>query len=272
MTDAIFAAAGESRWQATALARGPWDPRHCHGGPVAALLGRAVERLDPGAWHVARLTTELMRPIPVDATVELRAEIERSGRNVSLVAVHMMSGDKELARARALRIRIDDTALPEGTVHADDEPPGTPTDPGGVRPTWRRSFHSDDVAYHSHATEHVVTSGDYATPGPVGVWIRLTVPLVPDEVPTGLQRVAAVADFGNGVSAGITDQRSTFINPDLTIHLARPAAGEWIGLWASTHYGGAGFVGSAYAESRLFDERGQVGRGVQSLLVTRLPD
>ena len=57
---------------ATERSRGPWDARHCHGGPVAALLARAVERADAGgdvAWQLARLTVELT---PAEAEELLR--------------------------------------------------------------------------------------------------------------------------------------------------------------------------------------------------------
>jgi hypothetical protein len=45
-----------------------------HGGPVAALLARAGERVDaPGPMHPARLTIELLRPVRlVPLTVEAR--------------------------------------------------------------------------------------------------------------------------------------------------------------------------------------------------------
>ena len=36
------------RWVATELSRGPWDPRFCNGGPVAALLAQLVETVDAG--------------------------------------------------------------------------------------------------------------------------------------------------------------------------------------------------------------------------------
>ncbi len=45
---ALFEPVGADGWMATELARGPWDPRHCHGGPVSALLARAVEHVETG--------------------------------------------------------------------------------------------------------------------------------------------------------------------------------------------------------------------------------
>jgi len=84
----LFEAAGPNRWTPTELARGPWDPRACHGGPVSALLARAVEQTNsesPVDWQVARLSIELTRPVPVGAPLTLTTELERDGRKVSLV-------------------------------------------------------------------------------------------------------------------------------------------------------------------------------------------
>jgi hypothetical protein len=90
-------------------------------------------------------------------------------------------------------------------------------------------------------------------------------PLVPDEEPGPLERVLAVADSGNGVSSALDIRRWQFINPELTVHLHREAAGEWICLDAQTviSTGGAGL-----ATSVLSDLDGQIGVGAQSLLVT----
>jgi len=54
------------------------------------------------------------------------------------------------------------------------------------------------------------------------------------------------------------------MNTELTAHLVREPAGEWIGLRARTTLGG-GAAGLAQAE--VFDEEGFVGRTAQALLV-----
>jgi hypothetical protein len=279
VAETLFETAGD-RWTPTKLSRGPWDARHCHGGPVGALLARAVERFgdgpddpdDPG-WHVARLTIELMRPVAVGVPLEVRTELERPGRRVSLVGATLWAEGAEVARTRALRIRRDEQTLPDGTVHVDDPPPPdpetSPTSPARWRAGW---VTNSDTAFHSHAVEHRYVTGNIDVPGPAEVWIRLVVDVVPAEEPSGLQRVIAAADFGNGVSAGVDDGYS-FINPDLTVHLARPAIGEWVGMRSHTHYGeavdGGGFVGVGIAESALYDGDGRIGRSVQSILVSR---
>jgi hypothetical protein len=57
-----------------------------------------------------------------------------------------------------------------------------------------------------------------------------------------------------------------FINTELSVHLARMPEGEWVCLDAVTRIGAAG-VG--LAESVLWDRRGRIGRGTQSVLVAR---
>lgn len=266
MTTPLFESLGEPRWRATELARGPWDPRACHGGPVSALLARAVEDLDDSsAWQISRLTVELTRPVPVGTELELTTEVERPGRRVSIVGARLTSGQTEVARVRALRLRLAELTLPEGTVEPVDPPPGSPDQATPASVTWAVAGHT---AFHKDACEHRFTEGSWDQPGPVATWIRLAMPVVDGETPTGVQRVAAAADFGNGVSAGIPVEHFTFINPDLTIHLVRPPVGEWVGLRSASHYGLEGrSSGAGMAESALYDVQGRLGRSVQSLLV-----
>jgi len=264
----LFEPAGPDRWTPTELARGPWDPRACHGGPVSALLARAVERANPQSpvdWQVARLSIELTRPVPVGVPLTLTTEVERDGRKVSLVAARLLDGETEVARARSLQIRVKDLDLPGDVVQSPGLAPGSPDDGVAQRVTWAVDDH---VAFHKDACEHRFVEGAWDAPGAVGVWIRLLVPVVPDEAPSGAQRAAAAADFGNGVSGGLPFEQFTYINPDLTVHLLRSPVGEWIGMRSESVYGTATeSSGAGFAESALFDVDGRLGRSVQSLIL-----
>ena len=79
-----------------------------------------------------------------------------------------------------------------------------------------------------------------------------------------MQRLAAAGDFGNGISTILPWDEYVFINPDLTLYIERPPAGEWIALEAQTTIAPDG-IGTA--ESVLYDARGRVGRATQALLV-----
>lgn len=256
-------------WAATAYARGPWDPRHCHGGPVSAMLARACETIDDAAetdWQITRLTIELTRPVPVDAPLRLASEVERGGRKVSVVAASLAdAGGTEVAKVRALRVRRHDFALPDHPT----TPAALTGEPGAgrhERVSWAVS--DDTIAFHSHGAEHRIVDGSWNDPGPISLWIRLNTVLVDGEVPSGVQRAAAAADFGNGVSSAIDFEQYLFINPDLSLHLARPPVGEWIGMVSHSRYGSDTMSsGAGFAESELYDADGRVGRSIQSLFV-----
>lgn len=254
-------------WVATALSRGPWDPRHCHGGPVSALLARAVEHIDHDdvSWQTSRLTIELVRPVPVLQPLTLATRVERPGRKVSLVSAVLAAGDVEVARVTALRIRQHELELPADTLVPDELHFPLPS---AARPeTTRWSDDDGHLAYHKDACEHRFVEGSWLADGPVAVWIRLVAAVVPGENPSGVQRVAAAADFGNGVSRALPADRYLFINPDLTIHLLRPPVGEWVGMRTTSHYGP---LGAGLAESSLYDVEDSLVGGEEHDAVRRL--
>jgi hypothetical protein len=85
------------------------------------------------------------------------------------------------------------------------------------------------------------------------------------EQATPLQRLAAAADFGAGLSGTLPREHYLFINVDLTVYVEREPVGEWICLESQTRISAGGGIG--IAESVLYDERGRVGRASQALLV-----
>lgn len=263
MGDAIFTRDGDL-FVPSQLARGPWTPEAQHGGAPAALLARLVERFEGGeAMFVARLTIELLRPVPI-SPLGSRVRFARPGRKVQLVEASLLHGDVEVARCTGLRIRRTEIALPANL--SSHTVPAPPSNGIASMPPWAASV--GYRAFHNAGVEHRFVTGSFDQPGPATDWIRLRVPLVDGEDTSPLSRVAAAADFGNGVSWVINRSDGySFINPDLTIYLRRYPAGAWVCLDAETHVESHG-VG--LAESRLFDERGSIGRAIQSLLIERV--
>jgi Thioesterase-like superfamily len=255
LADAVFHRDGD-RFVPTDLARGPWDPDSQHGGPSGALLAGLLEHHDAGPpAHVARMTIELLRPVPMQP-LELRARTLRPGKKVQLVEGSVLAGETEVVRATALRIRYADVEFAE--------PPGDRLEPGpGVL---RERFENLGLLNFGSAMEMSTARGEVGVPGPAAVWFRLAVPIVAGEETSPLMRVAAVADFGNGISGAVTWDEYLFINPDLTIYLHRLPAGEWVGLDARTW---PTHEGVGVADAALYDERGRVGRSVQALLLDR---
>jgi hypothetical protein len=254
VADSFFVPLGEDRWLATVHTTGPWDERAQHGGPPSALLGRAMQRCEPrDDMVVARCTTEILSSIPV-GEVEVRARLARPGRSVQLAEAVLTAAGREVAWARAWRVLRTD--CPDTGPGLTAPPPlpasGAPLAPGG----WVDGYLS--------AIEWRAVRGAFGERGPATVWARMRFPLVPGEEPSPLERVLAVADSGNGISGELDLRRWLFINPELTVHLFREPAGEWICLDAQSNIaaGGAGL-----ATSVLSDTRGPVGTGAQALLI-----
>jgi hypothetical protein len=259
MPDAIFHPDGDG-FVPTALARGPWDPNAQHGGAPSGLLARAIERHDTEpVMQVARLTIELLRPVPL-GPLTVRTRTIRPGRKVQIVEAGLFSGETEVARATGLLIREKSVELPVGVVANDrlavghdDRPPV--------------AFDRVMDTSFADAMDIVGVAGAPGTSGPGTAWFRLRVPVVAGEETTPLVRVAAAADFGNGISSVVDwDDGWLFINPDLTVYLHRYPVGEWVALDATTY---PGQTGVGLAEAALYDDVGRIGRSVQSLLLDR---
>jgi hypothetical protein len=251
----FYVALGGGRFGATDWTRGPWDPDHQHAGPPSALLAGELARVGAPEMVFARLTFEILGGIPV-GELEASAEVERPGRSVELVAGELRADGRAVMRARAWRV----LAAP---VDVGLEPPSAAV-PAVAEPSapWfgPRSYGS--------AIEWRWARGGWEEPGPAVVWTRLREPIVEGVEPLPLQRVLAVADSGNGVSAVLDWGSHLFINPELSLHVLREPHGEWVCLDARTEIaaGGAGL-----ATSVLSDVDGPVARGAQSLLIASRP-
>lgn len=257
---AAYTALDARGFHSGALTRGPWHPEHQHAGPPIALVCRAVEQAahEHGLTHIARLTANLLRPVPVgDLIVEVMTDYV--GRNAGHFSAHLMAGNKDVARFTALAQREEHVDLPDAL-------PGHPL-PGAPRspeesPEGHFPFAGKQVGY-ADLVETRVAQGRFWD-GPCAIWFRMRHPLLSGESPSPYQRVAVAADSGNGVSAILDFKRYVFVNSDLTINLLRRPVGEWICLDARTCLG---TDGGGLAESALYDTRGLIGRATQSLAV-----
>ena len=257
MTEAFYDPTGDGRFVASELTRGPWSPDAQHGGPPAALLGRALERCEPRAdTRIARATFDILRPVPV-GPLAVEARMARPGRRVALLEATLTADGVEVMRAQAWRIRT--VPLDLATTSDAAVPPPETGDASSVYPS------VEDVGYHT-AMEWRFVSGDWESVGPSVVWLRMQVPLVAGEEPSPLQRVLAAADCGNGVSAAVDFHTHVYINPDLTVALHRDPVDEWIALDAATSLSNDGI---GLASTAIADREGVIGRGLQSLLVDK---
>lgn len=237
---------------------GPWGPDSQHGGPPAALLARAVEGLDTGSERVVgRFTMELLGPVPV-GPLAVEAQVVRPGRSVELceATAYDVERGRPVARAAAWRFPVSDA----GPRRAVSAPAHTPAD--GVHHRHPASWSGG----YLDAVEWRWVEGAVMEPGPAVVWMRPVVSLVDGEAMSPVQRLLTCVDSASGVSAELDPGEWGFLNTELTVHVLRPPAGEWVCLDAATTLGG-GSVGMA--TSRVYDEEGLVARTAQALLVTR---
>lgn len=262
MADALYEPDGD-RFVPTVLTTGPWDAGAQHGGAPAALLTRAIEQVEaPGPMQVARLTFELLRPVPL-TPLTVATTVLRPGRKVQLVQASLLTIDgTEVVRCTSLRIRSADLPVPDDTL-PDDPPPIGPEHGQILQFPERRH---DGPSFAAEGCEIRFVAGGFDRPGPGTAWIRLRVPVVAGEAPTPMMRLAAASDYGNGLSWSLPRGEWLFINPDLSVHVTRPPVGEWVALASVTHPTN---LGVGLAESAMYDGQGRVGRAVQSLLLDR---
>jgi hypothetical protein len=256
LADSLYLPLGAGHFSATELTQGPWHPRQQHGSPPSALLAYAMERVEPRPeMEFTQFAVDLIRPVPV-GEVEVRARLDRPGRRVQFLTAELISGGEPVARARGWRMRRADTA---GVATPDPGPPHGPPDAGV--PMAESPFM--EFGYR-HAIEWRFVSGAMSSPGPAVMWTRLTVPVVPGEKPSPLQRVAGVADTSSGISAALPFETHIFTNVDFTLHLLRGLSGEWVCLDAATTIGPDG---TGLCRTRMYDERGDLGSAAQTLFV-----
>lgn len=252
--DAIFIRKGDA-FEPTELARGPWDPDAQHGGAPAALITGELERIGEGR-PFARIALHLLKPVPL-VPLTLEAEVVRDGRRARRLRADLKAGGETVCFAYALQLARGDEPMPHVPVQAP-----TPQPPDGAADapsfTGYRMFGGDGI-------EIRFVRGHFSEPGPATAWFRLRVPVVDGEPTSQLQRVMAAADFGNGISAAVSWDDYTFVNPELTVYLLREPEGEWICNDATTAIdpGGIGL-----ADATLYDEQGAIGRALQSLYVS----
>jgi hypothetical protein len=256
VSDSIFEPVGEGMYRATEAALSPWSDQSLHGGPPTMLLARQIELFPADQpMFVARLTVELLRPIGM-TPLAVSSRLVRPGRKVQLVESSLWNGEQEVARATALRMRLGEVEVPVDSEPFPHGPPESVTEwSGGWRP---------GAAYHLQGVEVRGPMQERPEIGPGWAWFRLKLPLVPGEVPSGLLRICAAADFPNGISHVVDPRKTTFLNPDVTVHVHRLPVDEWVMVdahtWLEPH-------GTGLAEGALYDRRGRIGRSAQSLVV-----
>ncbi|ERF84164.1 thioesterase family protein [Bradyrhizobium viridifuturi] len=237
-------------------AAGPWDPRMQHGSAPAALVVWAAEAIPtPVPMRIARVTIDLMRPVPV-APLTVSSEILRDGRKIQLCGVRLLADGVLVVSATVLKIKRQAAELPSDIAAVQVELPGpdeSMVEPGNLA-------NSPFVKCISMRAAR----GRFGVMGPGAIWFRVNQPLIAGAAVSQAMRAVVASDFSNGTSPALDFNRWTFINADLTVSLAREPVGDWILLDGESWIGPDG---AGLAMSRLADVQGYFGRAVQSLVI-----
>jgi hypothetical protein len=252
MSNSFFISEGE-QFVPQVHATGPWSAEYLHGGPPCALVTRGFERTLPDDFQLARVTFELLRPVGF-APLTLKLEVGTEGANARRGTAVLEAEGKPLIRAHML-------AFKQVAVEVNLPLEAPPPLPAGLEP-YELPFLTSETGYQSSMELRFARGA----PGdsPVSVWLRMKVPLLPGEKPSPFVRAVCAADSGNGVAQVVDFDKFTFVNADLNLSFLRRPKGEWICLEAHTM---ATKDGVGFSDTRLWDEKGPIGRGTQSLLV-----
>lgn len=255
--DAVFRVDGD-RVETSSYAAGPWDPTMQHGAAPSSLMLHAAERLPTAVpMRVARITSELMKPVPV-APLSLQARVVREGRKLQLCAVSLLADGTEVARGMVLKLRRADLGYDADIPHPALDLP-LPQD-GAPRATIGKNN-----PFLSGLSTAVV-KGNFETTGPAACWFRADRPIVEGQPISPAMRAVVAGDFCNGASTLLPFKSWTFLNADLTVSLARDPVGDWVLLDAETWLGPDG---AGIAFGRLGDTQGYFGRAIQSVLMEK---
>ena len=252
------------RFRATDMVRSTWSSHIQHGGPVSALLVRAMERCEQRPdTRLTRVVVDLLGGVPADGDLWVSATLDRGGKQIELVSAVLLGQGPDgtprpVARASGWRFQTLDTAALETASVA----PLPPREDGR-----NRNLADKFEPNYVHSTEWLWLTDPMAA-GPGESWIRLLVDLVKGEAMTPMQRLFSIADCANGIGSRIDITRFTFLNTDLAVHVHRVPVGEWVGIRSETRYGPDGI---ATTVGTLFDDDGAVGVIQQAVLVRPRP-
>lgn len=234
---------------------GPWTAGFCHGGAPAALIVHAAgEVRAPGEMAVARVTVDLMRPVPIGGLV-VETRIAREGRRVQLLDIEILAAGALVARGAVLKLRREEQRDAQVIPAADF---AGPEQCARTRPPTGVGF--------SQLFDMRSAAGSFEVLGPAAVWLRMSGPLVDEERVSGPTLATASADFANGIASVFPFDTWSYPSTDLTVSFAREPVGPWILVDAECW---AGCEGRGITHARLADKLGWFGRSMQTTIFER---
>lgn len=257
--EAFFEADGDG-YRGLWPARGPWSADHCHAGPVAGLIARALEQAVDDDKVLVRLSVDLVRPVQL-VWMSIVAKIVRSGRTVTTAKAVLRDQDgRDCVTASALFLAPVDLgevpSIPAPALDFDAAKPGE----------FPLQALRHGLPGFAAGVEIRFPTDPGPEGGPVTLWMK-TPPLLADEAMSPFQTLCPLADCGNGIAPNGDLESFSFLNADLSIHMHRAPKGEWLGAEAYCHWHHDG-VGVSHMV--LHDRKGPVAVALQTIVLRRV--
>lgn len=234
----------EGGFRARPHARSPWSADLVHGRLVAGLMAReAASRYRLNEWRPTRLTVDLMRPIPIGQTVQIKTEVRRLGARLLVLDVLALSGEKVVASASIQALRPGEYT---GRINVG------PRSQFDVLPPEKIKADPRERPVHLGEVRRLITGFE---PERRFNWFRDRTTLVDGEAMDGFVRLSAGADWVSPFS-NVSDSGLAFINADFTVYLHRLPLGEWIGFEIADYQV---HQNVALSTCNLYDASGRIG-------------
>jgi len=242
-------------FEPTHLARSPWERGKQNGvalGGLAAFLIETVPSLV--SMTTARLAIDIFGAAPLGPT-EGRTRVLREGKRIQIVEVELLVEGVSVARATAMRVRVEATPRFGPTL---SYPPPEDLEPVGFL----------DPRAFGGTMETRAVSGELRKPGRAALWVNFGHEHVAGTPLSPLLRVASIADFGGGLGAELSRDEWNYMNLDISVHMVREPEGEWLLVDAETESAG---LGLARSDMVIADRHGPFARAHQALFISPRP-
>ncbi len=238
---------------------GAWNIAEQHVAPLFGLLAHAIERdhreRRPETLDICRVSFDIwgtltIQPFAVEVTVL------RAGRTIELVEARAIQDGRPAVVARAWLSARYDTAALAGTALPGIAPPDA-MEPYDATTRWDGGFIQSMEVRRQPLDE-----------ARVAWWCRTATALLDGEAVSPTAHAMGLLDLANGIVPRVSPREVLFPNLDLTVHLFRAPAGEWVGFETSVSVGATGL---GLTHSILHDKDGPVGSVAQILTIRPRP-
>lgn len=251
---AYFERLSETSFRASPKTSGAWNPNEQHVAPSLGLLTHEIERdraRRGSSLQLARLSYDILGVMPI-GVVDVEVRVLRPGRTIELVEATLSHDGRPAVVGRVWLMQATDTTAPAGSTYPA-MPARADLGPWNGHEEWDGIFvGTHEVVRHEPERGHAQ------------VWVRPSLPLLQHETISPTARMMGIVDITNGMATRLSPETAMYPNLDVTVHLFRKPATEWIGFDTTVSVGpnGVGLTSTV-----LHDENGPIGTSGQSLTI-----